>query len=361
MHKIEIDGSILEGGGQILRVSVALSAVTVKPIRIYNIRAKRSPPGLRAQHMNAVSALAQLADAEVAGLGIGSKEIEFNPSSLEGGSFKVDVGTAGSTSLVLQALMPVMSFSRSKTFVEIKGGTNNPMAPVVEYLQEVLLPAVSKMGYKGWIELLRRGFYPRGQGLVRAVVEPIKALKPIILERLGEVEEIKGLSYSSRLPAHIVERMARSAERVITGAGYKKVKIDLEALQASQGRCAADPGCGIILFAKSKQGAILGADSLGELGKPAEKVGKEAADELLRQLMAEAPVDRHLADQLIVYMSLADGRSTIRTSELTLHALTCIHLSEKMVGAKFKVEGEEGAPSTIMCEGIGLKNFLVNV
>jgi len=361
MDRIEIDGSVLEGGGQILRVSVALSAVAGKPIRIYNIRAKRSPPGLRAQHMNAVRALAQLVDAEVAGLGIGSKEIEFDPSSLKGGSFKIDVGTAGSTSLVLQALMPVMSFSRSKSFVEITGGTNNPMAPAVDYLQQVLLPAVSKMGYKGSIELLRRGFYPRGQGIVRAAIEPIKTLKPIIMERLGEIEEIRGISYSSRLPAHIVERMARSAERVITGAGYKKVKIDLEALQANQGRCAADPGCGIILFAKSKQGAILGADSLGELGRPAEKVGTEAAEELLRQFVAEAPVDRHLADQLIVYMSLADGRSTIRTSELTLHALTCIHLSEKMVGARFKVEGKEGAPSTIICEGIGLKNILINV
>ena len=311
--------------------------------------------------MNAVRALAQLADAEVSGLGIGSKEIEFNPGSPKGGSFKIDVGTAGSTSLVLQALMPVMSFSRSKTIVEITGGTNNPMAPAVEYLQEVLLPAVSKMGYEGSIELLRRGFYPRGQGIVRAVVEPIKALKPIMIEKFGEIEEIKGLSYSSRLPSHIVERMARSAERVIIGAGYKKVKIDLEALQASQRRCAADPGCGIILFAKSKEGAIVGADSLGKLGKPAEKVGTEAAEELLGQLVAKAPVDRHLADQLIVYMSLAGGRSTIRTSELTLHAITCIRLSEKMVGARFKVEGEEGGPSTIVCEGIGLKNIFVNV
>jgi len=361
MDRIEIDGSVLEGGGQILRVSVALSAVTGKPIRIYNIRAKRSPPGLRAQHMNAVRALAQLVDAEVAGLGISSKEIEFNPSSLKGGSFNIDVGTAGSTSLVLQALMPAMSFSRSKIFVEITGGTNNPMAPAVDYLQEVLLPVVSKMGYKGSIELLRRGFYPRGQGIVRAAVEPIKALNPIIMERLGEIEDVRGTSYSSRLPAHIVERMARSAERVITRAGYKKVKIDLEALQANQGRCAADPGCGIILFAKSKQGAILGADSLGELGKPAEKVGTEAAEQLLRELKAEAPVDRHLADQLIVYMSLADGRSTIRTSELTLHALTCIHLSEKMVGARFKIEGEEGGPSTIICEGIRLKNTFIKV
>jgi len=361
MDRIEIDGSILEGGGQILRVSVALSAVTGKPIRIYNVRAKRSPPGLRAQHMNAVRALAQLADAEVSGLGIGSKEIEFNPGSPKGGSFKIDVGTAGSTSLVLQAIMPVMSFSPSKTFVEIKGGTNNPMAPAIEYLQEVLLPTVSKMGYKGSIELLRRGFYPRGQGIVRAAVEPVNSLKPIIIERLGEVKEIEGLSYSSRLPAHIVERMARSAEKIITGAGRKKVEIDLEALQAGQGKCAADPGCGIILFAKSKEGAILGADSLGELGRPAEKVGTEAAEELLRQLRAEAPVDRHLVDQLIVYMSLADGRSTIRTSELTLHALTCIRLSEKMVGARFKVEGKEGAPSTITCEGIGLKNISVKV
>ena len=361
MDRIEIDGSFLEGGGQILRMSVAISAVTGKPIRIYNIRAKRSPPGLRAQHMNAVRALAQLADADVKGLGIGSKEIEFDPGSLKGGSFKIDVGTAGSTSLVLQALMPAMSFSQAKTYVEIKGGTNNPMAPAVEYLQGVLLPVVSKMGCEGSIELLRRGFYPRGQGVVRATVEPVKALKPIVMEKLGEIEEIRGISYSSRLPAHIVERMARSAERALTEAGYKNVKIDLEALQVNDRRCAANPGCGIILFAKSKEDAILGADSLGELGKPAEKVGAEAAKGLLKQLAAEAPVDRYLADQIIIYMSLAHGRSAIRTSELTLHALTCILLSEKMVSARFKIEGEEGRPSTIICEGTGLENTLIKV
>jgi RNA 3'-terminal phosphate cyclase (ATP) len=339
-----------------LRVSIALSAVTGNPVRLYSIRAKRSPPGLRPQHVTAVKAVAQILDAEVSDLKVGSMEVSFSPKSPKSGRFLFDAGTAASTTLILQSLMPTMGFAPNNVYVEVRGGTNAPWAPVVEYLQGVLLPTIGKMGLKGSVSLLRRGFYPRGGGIVRASVEPVKNLKPLVSTEFGEVRRIRGLSYSSRLPPHIVERMAKSAEQTLRASGYGNFEIELECLQPEHPKCAIDPGCGVILFAELSSGAIIGSDSLGALGKPAEKVGKEAATRLLDQLKTEAPVDKYLGDQLIVYMALADGYSKIRVSELTLHTITCIHVSEKIVGATFEVVGEQGKPATIACNGIGLVN-----
>jgi RNA 3'-terminal phosphate cyclase (ATP) len=229
---IEISGDMLEGGGQILRNSISLATVANKSIRIFNIRAKRSNPGLRAQHINAVKAVAELADAKVNGLTLGSDEIFFNPESIKGGSFKIDIGTAGSSSLVLQALMPVVVYSSNPVNIEIKGGTNTINAPPIEYIQKVLLPMISKMGFKGFVDLKRRGFYPRGQGIVNARFEPMKKIKPIQLTEFGEVEAINGLSHSSNLPNHIVERMAKSASVALAENGYSNVNIKIEALRS---------------------------------------------------------------------------------------------------------------------------------
>ncbi|MEM1537572.1 MAG: RNA 3'-terminal phosphate cyclase [Candidatus Nezhaarchaeales archaeon] len=353
---IEIDGSMLEGGGQILRMSVALSAVIGKPVRVFNIRIKRSNPGLRPQHLTAIKSLATLVQAETKGLSVGSREIEFKPREPKGGSYVFDVGTAGSTTLVLQALMPASAFAFGGVHVEIRGGTNNPLAPPVDYVERVLIPIISKMGFKGSLELLRRGFYPRGGGLVRFSAEPIKELKPIRLTSPGEILEIKGLSYSSRLPNHVTERMAKSAEQVLKSAGYYNVDIALERLQPQDRKCALDPGCGLILYAITSTGAIIGSDGLGERGKPAEVVGSEVANNLVRQLKTNTAVDKYMGDQLIVYMAIANGISEVKVSELTLHTATCIEVAKKVVGARFKVEGDLGAPSLIRCEGVGLRN-----
>ncbi|MFW9906874.1 MAG: RNA 3'-terminal phosphate cyclase, partial [Candidatus Thorarchaeota archaeon] len=287
---INIPGDILEGGGQILRISVALSAITNKPVRITNIRVKRSSPGLKAQHLNAVKAVAMLSNAQVDGLKIGSKEIVFNPRQIKGGSFNIEVGTAGSTSLILQALMPVTSFSTDNVCLTIRGGTNNPKAPPTEYIQEVVLPTIKKMGVKGSVTLARRGFYPKGDGRIESEFEPSSQICPIQLTEFGEVIDIFGLSYSSRLKSHIVERIASSAKNTLIKNGYEKIRIDLEPLEPRHYKCAIDPGCGIVLFAKLSSGSILGSNNLGEIGKPAEKVGKEAATELIKELNKKAPI-----------------------------------------------------------------------
>ncbi|MEM4920208.1 MAG: RNA 3'-terminal phosphate cyclase [Candidatus Nezhaarchaeales archaeon] len=351
---IEVDGSMLEGGGQILRMSVALSATTGTPIKVFNIRAKRKDPGLKAQHMTAIKAVAALVDAEVTGLTLGSRELTFKPKDIKGGSFRFDIGTAGSTTLVLQSLLPAAAFAPSRVNVEIIGGTNNPLAPPVDYVLHVLRPTVAKMGYNFDINILRRGFYPKGGGIVRVSITPVAKLKSIRLEDIGRVKVIRGISYSSRLPDHIAKRMADSASKVLKKAGFD-TEIDLEILQPGHPKCALNPGCGIVLWAETSEGAILGSDSLGEVRKPAEKVGEEAATKLLEEIEVGATVDRHMADQLIVYMTLAEGRSLIKVRELTMHALTCIELSKKLIpGVSFEIE--EGKPNVVICKGIGLRN-----
>jgi len=353
-HLTDLDGSVGEGGGQILRVAIALSAVLLKPVRIYNVRAKRSPPGLRPQHLTAVKAVAWLADAEVKGLSVGSSEVIFFPRRLKGGKMTFDAGTAGSTTLILQSLMPAMAFAEERVEAEIRGGTNNPMAPTFEYLSYVLLPVLRNMGCSFSLDLLRRGFYPRGQGIVRAVSEPVDYLRPIKLTEFSGVEKISGISYSCRLPGHIAERMAKSASRFLSENGYENTDISLEVLQQNAAKCSVDPGCGIILFARTKEGHIIASDSLGRLGVPAEKVGEEAAADLVKQLNAKAPVDKHLGDQLVIWVAIAKGYSEYRVTELTLHTLTSIEVCEKMTGAEFTVNGSLGEPCRISCKGIGL-------
>lgn len=357
---IEIQGDMLEGGGQVLRLSVAISAIVKTPVKIVNVRAKRLPPGLRAQHLNAVRAIGLLTRAKTEGLNIGSNQLSFEPGSTGGGSFRVDVGTAGSTSLVLQAMMPVMAFCDTEVSLEIAGGTNNPKAPTIEFLQSAVLPRIAKMGYRGSVDLVKRGFYPRGQGLVRASSRPADRLNPVVLTEFGSVVKVWGLSYSCRLPRHIVERMGKSAQRLLMQEGYD-ADIQLESLQINEHRCAVDPGCGLILFASLSSGGLLSGDALGRLGLPAEKVGEGAVSNLLQGLKRAAPVDKHLGDQLIVYMALAVGKSEIMVSELTLHSLTCIELCKMLLGVNFEVEGKLGELARITCTGAGIVNRAVHI
>lgn len=350
---IKVDGSMLEGGGQILRMSIALSAVLGIPVRVFNIRAKRSDPGLKAQHITAIKSVAELVNAEVEGLKLDSMEIIFKPRNIKNGNFRFDIGTAGSTTLVLQSLLPAVAFAKSKINVEIIGGTDNPLAPPIDYLINVLKPLLSKFGYNFDVTVLRRGFYPRGGGIIRVYVNPVDKLKPITLENQGDIKVVKGISYSSRLPDHIVRRMVNSASKILEKHDFN-VEIDTEILQVNHPKCALNPGCGIVLWAETTTGCILGANSLGEIGKPAEKVGEEAAIKLLEEINSGGTVDSHAADQLIVYMILAEGRSIIKTGNLTMHTLTCIELS-KMFLPKVSFEVHEGKPTIIECIGTGFR------
>ena len=349
---IEVDGSIGEGGGAVLRTALALSAVSRNPIHIYNIRARRTKPGLQPQHLRGVEALTELANARIDGLRLNSTELTFEPSFIEGGKYRVDIGTAGSTTLILQILMPAAAFASDLVEVEITGGTDNPMAIPIDFLKNVTLPILRKMGYRGEAECVRRGHYPRGGGVVRAYIEPLEKLQALKLTELGKVVRIAGVAHCVRLPAHIATRMAHAASMLLIKAGYSKVDIKAESYGPARDPHLG-PGAGIVLWAETERGAILGASSLGRPGKPAEQVGREAAESLARQLDTGCVVDRYLTDQLIPYMALADGSSDITSTELTSHTLTNISLVEQIIGVKFEVEGKLGGPGKIHVEGLG--------
>ncbi len=351
---IQLDGSILEGGGQLLRVAIALSAVTGKPIQLENIRLRREKPGLRNQHLAAIKAVGELVNASVTGLNVGSQSITFEPRRISSKDFRIDIGTAGSTTLVLQALMPALSFAPDRVEVSLSGGTNNPLAPSIDYMERVLLPSLRHMGYDSSVELVRRGFYPRGGGEVRIVSNPTRVLKSLQLTEPEDVKRIKIFSYSCNLPSHIPERMAHTASKLLRENGFDTVEMEIESLQRGEAKCSIDPGCGILIVIEYTSGVVAGFDGLGERGKPAERVAEEVTDHALRHLKSRVPVEPHLCDQLLVWMSIAEGLSQIRTSELTLHSLTCIEIAHQILGVEFEVQGKLGEVATIGFNGLAL-------
>jgi RNA 3'-phosphate cyclase len=350
---IEVDGAIGEGGGAVLRTALALSAVGQKPIHIYNVRAKRAKPGLQPQHLRGVEALGKLTNARIEGLKLQSRELTFEPGVIEGGRYHVDIGTAGSTTLILQILMPAAAFAHKAVEVEITGGTDNPMAVPIDFLKNVTLPTLRKMDYRSEVKCTRRGHYPRGGGIVHARIEPVPKLQALELTDPGEVLHITGVAHCVKLPAHIATRMAHTANITLIKSGYSKVDIKTESYPPDRDPHLG-PGTGIVLWAETERGAILGASSLGRRGKPAEQVGREAAESLAKQLRTGCAVDRYLTDQLIPYLVLADGKSRITCAELTMHALTNITLVEQILGVKFEVEGQLGQPGRISVEGLGV-------
>lgn len=347
---LNIDGSMGEGGGSVLRLALALASVKGEPIRIYNIRANRPKPGLANQHLAAVRALRELTDAETEGVDIGSKEVLFRPRGLDGGDIRADIGTAGSTTLILQAVMIPAAFAKDPVELKITGGTDNPFAPPVDYLINVTLPMLRKLGYRGEVECLRRGHYPKGGGEIRAEIKPTREFDPLSLSDRGDVVSLSGRSHCVRLPGHIAKRQAESAVEELEEAGYS-AEIETEFYSKSEDPHLS-PGSGIVLWARTENDAILGSSSLGKKGKPAEKVGEEAAESLLRQLRTGRAVDRHLTDQIVPYLALASGESKITSTELTSHTLTNVRLVEKVLGSEVSVCGDKGESGEIIVRGV---------
>ncbi|WP_069806684.1 RNA 3'-terminal phosphate cyclase [Vulcanisaeta thermophila] len=351
MGLVEIDGSVLEGGGQILRTALALSAITGVGIRIFNIRARRSNPGLQQQHLTSVLAAARIARAEVVGAVKGSTELTFKPGGITCGDFRFDIGTAGSVTLVIQTILPILTFAPCPSTVTITGGTDVPWSPPIDYVRFVMLPTLSLFGVNAEVKLLRRGHYPRGGGEVRLTVRPNPELRPVNAVEFGDLVEVRGLSHAVRLPRHVAERQAKSArEHLIKGGVKAPINIELEYYEQGNDPHLG-PGSGIVLWAVSSRNLVKGGDALGERGKPAEAVGEEAAKKLLENLSVNMALDDHMGDMVIPYMALARGRSTIGVSRITLHTLTNIYIVERILGVKFNVKGEEGKPGIIEFPG----------
>jgi RNA 3'-terminal phosphate cyclase (ATP) len=351
---LEVSGDLLEGGGQIVRTTLGLSALTGKPVSITKIREKRPNPGLQAQHFIAAKALAVICNAETNGLTVGSREMEFIPHERAGGRFTFDVGTAGSIPLILQALMPAAAYAPSIIEFQLTGGTDVRWSPSIDYLRLTQLPLLREMGYEATIQIQRRGHYPKGGGRVSFSVKPPRMLRAVRWIERGELTEIDGVSHCVRLPSHVAERQANAAKQRLSQGSMANLNVATETYIPNQDPHLA-PGSGITLIAKFTSDAILGADSLGERGKPAESVGEEAAINLLKEIASGAPVDKHMGDIIIPYLAVVEGVSEIRVSEITQHTLTNIKVAELLTGVKFTVEGQLHAPGRISVCGIGLK------
>ncbi|WP_297550929.1 RNA 3'-terminal phosphate cyclase [Thermococcus sp.] len=336
MEWVEINGSYGEGGGQILRTAVALSVITGRPVRIYNIRANRPNPGLRTQHLHGILALKELSNARVRGAQVGSTRLEFIPGKAEPKHIRVPIKTAGSITLVLQALLPAMAFTGGS--FEVTGGTDVPWSPPVDYLKNVTLFALERMGLRIRLKIKRRGHYPKGGGLVVGEVEPWEERKPLIALEWRKIERFAGISHATNLPAHVAERQANAAEERLRSFYSVPVEIEREVSRS------LGPGSGIVVWAETDS-LRLGGDALGKRGKPAEVVGREAADELLEGLTPRKAVDKFLGDQLIPFLAFTGGE--IGVAEITSHLVTNVWVVERFLGKIFEVDGEVGKPGVV--------------
>ena len=351
---IEIPGDMLEGGGQIIRTSISLAALTGEAVHITKIRHKRPNPGLQPQHVTATKALASFCDAQTEGLTQRSTELYFRPRERKSGRFRFDVGTAGSISLVLQALMPALAFAPDYVELEITGGTDVKWSPPIDYVRFIILPTLRLMGYETNLTVHSRGHYPKGGGRVTFSTTPPKRLQPITLTKRDQLISIEGMSHCVRLPSHVAQRQSDAATQMLAAAGYGAARVRVETYPRDQ-----DPhigsGSGITLSAKHANGSIIGADSLGERGRPAEEVGEEAARMLIEELHSQASFDRHMGDILIPYMAVAEGLSEISVSQITMHTLTNIQIAEKILNVKFHVSGSVGHQGMISVNGRNLR------
>ncbi len=328
---LEIDGSVGEGGGQIIRTAIALAAITGKEVEITNIRANRQKPGLSAQHVHAVKAVEQLSGGHTEGLGLRSTRLQFSPAALKGFEGEIDIGTAGSITLLLQCLIPVALFANRDTTVSIKGGTDVSWSPPIDFHTNVFLSALQKMGCEVHLDVKRSGYYPKGGGLVTVHIAPTQHMKGFVLTKGREEGIVRGVSHSCGLPAHVAERQANAAEKVLNAAGYDtEIKTEIE----ERGKWTT--GCGITLWSGYKSGS-----ALGERGKRAELVGEEAAKNIITELESAATVDVHLADQLVPYIALAEGKSEMKVREMTKHLETNMYITQKFLDVEFEIEKEE--------------------
>jgi RNA 3'-terminal phosphate cyclase (ATP) len=341
---VKIDGSQGEGGGQILRTAISLSAITSKPIEVINIRANRVNPGLRPQHIAGIKIIAELFHGKFENLKVGAEWIRFSPSDrFEGGSVKFDIGTAGSIPLTLMTIVPAVSLSNNSLQIEITGGTDVKASPTIDYIKHVVAKSYLNIGLKFTVDVLKRGYYPNGGGIVQSTINPCR--RPDTIEFLASRHiEPKIISVCSQLPVHVAKRQVSSA---------------LIALEKKEIRCsnytasiesANSPGSSILVYCASDQGMYIGGDSIGELGKRAESVGSEAAERFFESLLAEATIDPFLADMLIVPLALSKGRSRYRIARVTPHLLTNLRVVSDIIGCKYHIHNH-GENNIVVIEG----------
>ena len=331
----EIDGSQKSGSGTILRLAVALAAIKGEPLHIVNIRQNRPKSGLKPQHLEAVLTAAKLCSAETKGATLGSRELWFTPHEIKGGVFEAEIGTAGSIPMLLMAVLPICLFAKEPVQMRVTmGGTDTTHAPTINYLRNVFLVALKRMGIEAELTVQRYGYYPKGNGEATLTVKPAPMLKPFRAENFGKLLGIKGVSVCTFLADRkVAQRQAQAASQTLTKKGYH---VDIQIVNDTSN--SVQKGSSIALWAETDAGAILGADSLGELKKMAEAVGVEVAEKLASELASQTTVDVNLSDMLVPYMALVKGESAYLTRVVSEHLEANIWLAEKMLNARFNVK-----------------------
>lgn len=350
-----IDGSQGEGGGQVLRTSLSLAAVTRRPFRLEHIRAGRSKPGLRPQHLTAVHAVAAVCDAALEGAALNSQTLTFRPQTPpRGATYAFDVndaaqgGSAGSVTLIWQALVWPLLFADGVAEVTLRGGTHVPFSPPFHYLAHVAQPAFARLGVTCTLTLDQWGWYPRGGGQMRTTVKPVAHLQAAAFTPVTDTS-VAGAAAVTNLPSHIPQRMARRADNLLRAAALQP---RVEPLRAT----GPGPGAGTFLWRPQA-----GFSSLGQPGLPAEEVAETAVAECVAFVQSETAVDRHLADQLLLPLALAEGQSHFTTDELTPHTLTNAALLRQWLDVAIDVRGatdqalEIGRPAEVTVAGIGFR------
>jgi RNA 3'-terminal phosphate cyclase (ATP) len=341
---IEIDGSYGEGGGQILRTALSLSCLYQKPFRIFNIRKGRRKPGLMPQHVTSVKAAQQISSADVRGNHPGSTELVFSPGGVKAGNFVFDIGSAGSTMLVLQTLAPPLIFAKKMSSITLKGGTHVPFSPSYHYVAEVFVPLLGRIGPEIRLSIESYGFYPKGGGKITAELIPIKRLGPLRVSERGRISSLKGFSGVGNLPHSVAERQRNALmERLYSGEVKPGCTTAVEVMNVPT------PGQGTFIFLKAEaENSIAGFTALGERGKKAELVGEEAATEFLQYYERGVALDPYLADQIVLYLSLCEEESFFTTSRITRHLNTNLWVIGLFHEFRYSVEGDLGKPGKIV-------------
>lgn len=343
---IEIDGSMHSGSGTVLRYAVALAALRGEPLHIRHIRAVREKPGLRPQHLQAVRACAAFCGGQLRGDEVGSREIVFHPGrTRKGGVFRFDIGTAGSVTMLAFTLIPLALYAGASSRFTLTGGLFQDFAPSAFHMRDVLFSHLESMGVRIRLTVERPGYVPKGGGRLLLEVEPIRA-RLVSLQRLGQGKllRFRCISLASNLADEKVgERMAARCRELLAGSA----PAEIEVLQDSS---ALQRGAALFLRAETTTGCILGADQAGKPRRRSEAIAEFVVSTLQEDLDTGATVDRHLADQLILFAALADGRTQYRIPMMTDHVESNLWLVEKMLGARTARDG-----NVITIEGIGLK------
>jgi RNA 3'-terminal phosphate cyclase (ATP) len=348
---IQIDGAAKSGSGTILRSALTLATVLGQPLRMTGIRARRPKPGLRPQHLACVTSCAEMCRARVKGAAVGSMAITYDPTrKILGGRYEWNIGTAGSTTLLLSTLLPVALFADSDTTFSLSGGLFQDFAPSAHHMQHVFLPTLKKMGIEAALEIVQPGYVPSGRGVIRVTVSPLSGpLRPLVLHEQGTVETVRGISLSSHLAQQRVsERMAAECTKVLAEAGFQtriETVNDDTSLQA---------GASLTVWAATDSGCLIGSDQAGKRGRSSESIGRNVASRLKEDLATDATVDRHMADQLILYAILGSGTTQYMIPRLTDHVEASMYVAEKW-GAGVSIKGNALAVTGLGCTpGAGL-------